>query len=67
MLEKLEEKTSQVKENENLIAELVNLMKKYQNQLNLGDELLKLSNSNRLNPEYLSKFNITITKLKLKK
>lgn len=47
MLEKLEEKSTTVKEKDSLIIDLVNLMKKYQTQMNFQDELVKIINSNK--------------------
>lgn len=49
MHEKLEEKTLALRVNETNLADLINLMKKFQSQINFSDELLKLTGGgNRL-------------------
>ncbi|RMZ95894.1 J domain-containing -like protein [Brachionus plicatilis] len=55
MHQKLEERTLNLREKDNLVNELVNLMKKFQNQLNFNEELIKIVNSNKTLNESLSK------------
>jgi hypothetical protein len=67
MQEKLEEKTVALRENENHITDLVNLMKKFQSQINFSEELLKLKNGNRLKSESGRKLSPVLNKSKFKK
>jgi len=66
MQEKLEEKTIALRENENYITDLVNLMKKFQSQINFSDELLKIKNT-KLKTESLRKLSPVLNKSKSKK
>ena len=59
MLEKLEQKTSLNREQELLLADLMNLIKKFQSQLNVNfqEDLFKISN-NKTNSDLLLKLNL---------
>jgi len=59
MVEKLEQKNSSNKEQELLLADLMNLIKKFQNQLNVNfqEDLIKIS-SNKTNSDLLLKLNL---------
>jgi galactose-1-phosphate uridylyltransferase len=59
MVEKLEQKNSSNKEQELLLADLMNLIKKFQNQLNVNfqEDLIKIS-SNKTNSDLLLKLSI---------
>lgn len=64
MLEKLEQKNSSNKEQELLLSDLMNLIRKFQSQLNINlqEDLTRIS-SNRQNSDLLLKLNLTnITK-----
>ena len=43
MIEKLNEKSKTLKEKDQLIAELINVLEKYKAQLNCSDDMLKLT------------------------
>ncbi|CAF0968508.1 unnamed protein product [Brachionus calyciflorus] len=60
MNRKLEEKTLSLREKDNLVNELVNLMKKFQNQLNFNDELIKIVNTNKNLNDNLTKFSFSL-------
>ena len=62
MLEKLEQKSSTQREQEILLADLMNLIKKFQSQLNVNfqEDLFKIS-SNKKNSELLLKLNLNET------
>lgn len=66
MHEKLEEKTLTIRENEIHLAELINLMRKFQNQINFSDELLKLTNGHRLKMDSLRKLSPNTSLVKSK-
>ena len=67
MLEKLEEKTQALRENENQTAELVSLLKKFQSQINLSEELLKITSGNKLKGDSVRKPSPVLSKTKSKK
>jgi hypothetical protein len=60
MLHKLEEKSNTIKEKDLLLNDLINFARKFQNQSNFNDELLKVSNSNRTLFDLLNKSNINL-------
>lgn len=55
MHEKLEEKILNLRDKDALINDLANLMRKFQNQLNFQDELIKIVNTNKNLNESLTK------------
>ena len=59
MIEKLEQKNASNKEQELLLLDLMNLIKKFQNQLNVNfqEDLVKIS-SNKSNSDLLLKLNL---------
>ena len=59
MIEKLEQKNASNKEQELLLLDLMNLIKKFQNQLNVNfqEDLVKIS-SNKSNSNLLLKLNL---------
>jgi hypothetical protein len=70
MVDKLEKKSLTLKEKDTLLSDLVNIIKKLQNQSNFQEELIKLASSNKAFSDSLSKLNINIkvpNNLKLKK
>jgi hypothetical protein len=70
MEEKLEEKTLALRENENFTADLVNLMKKFQSQINFSEELLKIkrkTDNDKLKHESLRKLSPVLNKSRPKK
>lgn len=60
MLEKLEQKNVQHKEQELLLSDLMNIIRKFQSQLNINlqEEFLRL-NANKRNSDLLLKLNTT--------
>lgn len=60
MHQKLEEKMLSLREKDNLVNDLVNLMKKFQNQLNFNDELIKIVSSNKTLNESLAKLSSSL-------
>lgn len=70
MEEKLEEKRLALRENENFTADLVNLMKKFQSQINFSEELLKIkrkTDNDKLKYESLRKLSPVLNKSRPKK
>ena len=70
MEEKLEEKTLALRENENFTSDLVNLMKKFQSQINFSEELLKIkrkTDNDKLKYESLRKLSPVLNKSRPKK
>ena len=61
MLSKLTEKTKSVQEKEQLISELISVMNKFKSQLNIQDDILKLT-SNKLFTEAMLKINSSQSK-----
>lgn len=60
MHQKLEERTVNLREKDNLINELINLMKKFQNQLNFNDELIKIVGSHKTLNDSLTKLSFNL-------